>query len=65
VSDDQISPALARAIELLAESRADLERMVAEEHERARVDRLEQEVEELKRRVDAIERPRRRKRSKT
>jgi polyhydroxyalkanoate synthesis regulator phasin len=61
VSDHQstISPALARAIELLAESRAEIERMIAEERERARVDQLEREVEALKRRLEAIEQQRR------
>lgn len=53
-----ISPALARAIELLAESRAEIELMVAEDRERARVDELERELDELKRRVDSLERRR-------
>lgn len=54
-----VSPALADAIELLAESRAEIERMVLEE----RVHRLEMDVEELKRRLAALEkRPRGRRR---
>lgn len=55
-NEGTISPALADAIQLLAESRADLERMVLEE----RIHHLETEVEALKQRLAELEKPPRR-----